>query len=221
MTREPSGKYYASLLYELPSCENQTGRELRAEKVLGVDFSMTSLAVFSDGSSADYPRYYRKAEKKLAREQRKLSRCVRGSRNYGKQKRNVARCHEKIRNQRLDFQQKLSRKLADEWDAVCTEDLDMKAMSRGLHLGKSTMDDAYGQFRMLLERKLTEQGKAYVRIDRFFPSSKRCSCCGRIKKELGLSERVYRCECGYTGDRDVNAAVNLREEGKRILGLIG
>ena len=221
VTREPSGKYYASLLYELPSCENQTGRELRAEKVLGVDFSMTSLAVFSDGSSADYPRYYRKAEKKLAREQRKLSRCVRGSRNYGKQKRNVARCHEKIRNQRLDFQQKLSRKLADEWDAVCTEDLDMKAMSRGLHLGKSTMDDAYGQFRMLLERKLTEQGKAYVRIDRFFPSSKRCSCCGRIKKELGLSERVYRCECGYTGDRDVNAAVNLREEGKRILGLIG
>ena len=221
VTREPSGKYYASLLYELPACENQTGRELRAEKVLGIDFSMTSLAVFSDGSNADYPRYYRKAEKKLAREQRKLSRCVHGSRNYGKQKRNVARCHEKIRNQRLDFQQKLSRKLADEWDAVCTEDLDMKAMSRGLHLGKSTMDDAYGQFRMLLERKLTEQGKAYVRIDRFFPSSKRCSCCGRIKKELGLSERVYRCECGYTGDRDVNAAVNLREEGKRILGLIG
>lgn len=221
VTREPSGKYYASLLYEETACENQAGRTIDPEKVLGIDFAMAGLAVFSDGTRADYPMYYRQAEEKLAREQRKLSRCEPGSRNYGKQKRKVARCHEKIRNQRLDYQQKLSRRLADEWDAVCVEDLDMRAMSRCLHLGKSTMDNANGQFRDLLEGKLTAQGKAFARIEKFYPSSKKCSCCGRIKKELSLSERVYRCECGYEGDRDVNAAINLRDEGKKLLGLIG
>ena len=83
------------------------------------------------------------------------------------------------------------------------------------------MDNANGQFRDLLEGKLTAQGKAFARIEKFYPSSKKCSCCGRIKKELPLSERVYRCECGYEGDRDVNAAINLRDEGKKLLGLIG
>ena len=221
VTREPSGKFYASLLYEMPVCENQTGGVIRADRVLGVDFAMADLAVFSDGTRAGYPRYYRQGEEKLAREQRKLSRCVRGSRNYAKQKKKVARCHEKIRNRRLDFQHKLSRKIADEWDAVCVEDLDMKAMSRALHFGKSTSDNANGQFRTLLERKLIAEGKAFVRIDRFYPSSKRCSRCGKIKKELPLSERTYICECGLTEDRDINAAINIREEGKRILGLVG
>ena len=221
VTREPSGKYYASLLYEEAVCENQAGALLHADKILGIDYAMDGLAVFSDGTRAEYPMYYRKAQKMLAKEQRRLSRCAAGSRNYGKQKRKVARCHEKIRNQRLDFQQKLSRKLSEEWDAVCVEDLDMQAMSRGLHLGKGVMDNANGQFRDLLERKLTAQGKVFIRVDRFYPSSKKCSCCGRIKRELPLSERVYRCECGYEGDRDVNAAVNLREEGKRLLGLAG
>ena len=146
ITREPSGKYYASLLYEMPVCENQTDRVLRADRVLGVDFAMADLAVFSDG---------------------------------------------------------------------------MRAMSRALHFGKSTSDNANGQFRTLLEGKLTAEGKAFVRIDRFYPSSRRCSRCGKIKKELPLSERTYVCECGLTEDRDINAAINIREEGKRILGLVG
>ena len=169
VVREPSGKYYASLLYEFDSCESQAAVEIREDKVLGMDFAMAGLAVFSDGSRADYPMYYRKAEGRLAREQRKLSRCKKGSRNYVKQKRKVARCHEKIRNQRI------------------------------------------------LEEKLARRGKAIVRVDRFYPSSKTCSCCGRVKEDLKLSDRVYVCPCGYQGDRDVNAAINLRQEGIRIL----
>ena len=217
VTREPSGKYYASLLYETDASENQAGVRIREEKVVGMDFAMAGLGVFSDGTRAAYPMYYRKAERRLALEQRKLSGCQKGSRNYEKQKRQVARCHEKIRNQRWDFQNKLSCRLAEEYDAVCVEDLSMKGMSRGLHLGKGVMDNANGRFRRILEEKMVRRGKAFVRIDRFYPSSKRCSCCGRVKKDLKRSERVYQCPCGYREDRDVNAAINLRQEGIRIL----
>ena len=217
VVREPSGKYYASLLYEFDSCESQAAVEIREDKVLGMDFAMAGLAVFSDGSRAAYPMYYRKAEGKLAREQRKLSRCRKGSRNYVKQKRNVARCHEKVRNQRRDYQNKLSFYLSVEYDAVCVEDLNMKGMSRGLHLGKSVMDNANGRFQRILEEKLVRKGKAYVRVDRYFPSSKRCSCCGRIRGDLKLSDRIYECGCGYRGNRDINAAINLKQEGIRIL----
>jgi putative transposase len=220
VTREASGKYYASLLYEQENCENQTVLPVRADKVLGIDFAMAGLAVFSDGTKAEYPMYYRRGEQRLARAQRKLSRCKKGSRNYEKQKRRVAICHEKIRNQRADFQNKLIYRIAVSYDAVCVENLDMKAMSRGLHFGKSVMDNANGRFRRRLEEKMAEMGKTFIKVERFFPSSKRCSCCGRVKAYLPLNERTYRCECGYVEDRDVNAAINLKMEGIRILGAV-
>lgn len=215
ISREPSGKYYASLLYTYESQVRIAGRKM--QEILGVDFAMTGLAVFSDGSRAEYPMYYKKAEKRLAREQRKLSKCVRGSSNYRKQKRKVALCHEKVRNQRKDYQHKVSRKLAERYDVVCVEDLDMKTMSRGLHLGKGVMDNGNGNFRRMLEYKLAERGKQFVKIDRYYPSSKTCSKCGKVKKKLELSQRIYECECGNQMDRDVNAAINIREQGIRML----
>ena len=215
VVREASGKYYASLLYEIPERENQTKGDTADEKVLGIDFAMRGLAVFSDGSRADYPGYYRDAEERLAREQRKLSHCEKGSRNYVKQKKRVAVLHEKVRNQRKDFLHKLSRALADEYDVIGVEDIDMRAMSRSLHFGKSVMDNGYGMFRTMLEYKLEEQGKVLVKTDRFFPSSKKCSVCGKIKEDLTLSDREYRCSCGNVMDRDVNAARNLREEARK------
>lgn len=218
VSREPSGKYYASLLYELPDCENQTaGKDTEEMDILGIDFAMQGMAVFSDGTRCEYPGYYKKAQKKLAREQRKLSHCIKGSSNYRKQKKKVALCYEKVRNQRKDFHHKLSCRIAREYDAVAVESLNMKGMSRALHLGKGVMDNAYGMFRNMLEYKLEEKGKSYISIDRFFPSSKKCSICGKIKAEMALSEREYICECGNRMDRDVNAAVNLREEAKRLL----
>ena len=215
---DPSGKYFASILYEYEVPEKQ-GRDIDEAdaKILGIDFAMHGLAVFSDGSRADYPMYYRQAQERLAREQRKLSRCVPGSKNYGKQKRRVARCHEKVRNQRKDFQHKLSRRIVNAYDAVAVEDIDMKAMSQSLHFGKSVMDNGNGAFRSMLQYKLEEQGKRYIVVGRFYPSSKRCSVCGTVRKELRLDERIYRCSCGNCMDRDVNAAVNIREEGRRLL----
>ena len=218
VSREPAGKYFASLLYECPDHESQgSGISAGEAEILGIDFAMGGMAVFSDGSRADYPMYFRQALERLAREQRRLSHCQKGSRNYQKQKRKVALCHEKIRNQRKDFHHKLSRQIAERYDAVAVEDIDMKAMSRSLHFGKSVMDNGYGEFRDMLSYKLREQGKELIRVDRFYPSSKRCSVCGNIKKELRLSDRIYHCSCGSCMDRDVNAASNLREEGRRLL----
>lgn len=195
-------------------------RGQRAEgeyKVLGMDYAMSGMAVFSDGSRCDYPSYYKRAEKKFGREQRKLARCVKGSQNYRKQKQRVALCHEKVRNQRKDYHHKLSRRMADAYDAVAVEDLNMKAMSQCLNLGKGIMDNGYGTFVNLLEYKMKELGKAFVKVGRFYPSSKTCSKCGRVKEHMELSERTYVCDCGNRIDRDVNAAINIREEGKRLL----
>ena len=228
---EASGEYYASLLYEeispeesmygtlSPESENQAfqGKDRRDIQILGIDYAMHGLAVFSDGTRADYPGYYRKGQEKLAREQRRLSHCRKGSHNYEKQRRKVAKWHRKVRNQRKDFQHKLSRKIVDRYDAVAVEDIDMKGMSRSLHFGKSVQDNGYGMFRDMLGYKLERQGKKLIKVNRFYPSSKGCSCCGAVKKELRLDERVYICACGNRMDRDVNAAVNIREEGRRLL----
>ena len=218
VSMEPSGKYFASLLYEKPVCENQaTEKDYRTAKILGIDYAMKGMAVFSDDIEKENIGYFRRNEQKLAREQRKLSRCVKGSRNYDHQKKRVAICHEKIRNQRKDFLHKLSKKIADQYDVVAVEDINMQAMGQCLNFGKSVSDNGYGKFREMLEYKLGWQGKELVKIDRFFPSSKRCSKCGKIKKELKLSERIYRCECGNEMDRNLNAAVNIREEARRML----
>ena len=206
-------KYFASLLF---CCENQTAEKRPAEKFIGIDFAMQGMCVFSTGKGAEYPMFYRNTEKKLAREQRKLSRCQKGSQNYKKQKKRVALCHEKIRNQRKDFQHKLSASLAESFDAVCVEDLNLKGMAGGLHLGKGVHDNGYGLFLSMLEYKLEERGKYLIKVDRYFASSKICSVCGKKKEELSLADRIYYCECGNRMDRDVNAAVNIMNEGKRI-----
>ena len=207
------GKCFASFLF---CCENQTAEKRPAEKFIGIDFAMQGMCVFSTGKRAEYPMFYRNTEKKLAREQRKLSRCQKGSQNYKKQKKRVALCHEKIRNQRKDFQHKLSASLAESFDAVCVEDLNLKGMAGGLHLGKGVHDNGYGLFLSMLEYKLEERGKYLIKVDRYFASSKICSVCGNKKEELSLSDRIYYCECGNRMDRDVNAAVNIMNEGKRI-----
>ena len=183
VSMEPSGKYYASLLYEISDCENQTGGvDYEDAKILGIDYAMCGMAVFSENIKKEDAGYFRKSEERLAREQRKLSHCEKGSRNYFRQKKRVALCHEKIRNQRRDFLHKLSRRIADEYDVVAVEDIDMKAMSQCMYFGKSVMDNGYGMFRELLEYKLKWEGKKIVRVDRFFPSSKKCCKCGRVKK---------------------------------------
>ena len=214
VSRTPTGKYYASILYEYDS-QIETAQP---ETFLGLDYSMKELIVSSDGKSAGYPGYYRQALKKLEREQRKLSRCEKGSKNRNKQRIKVAKLHERVANQRKDFLHKLSRQTANAADVVCIEDLDMKGMSKALNFGKSVSDNGFGIFVSMLDYKLKERGKQLIRIDRWFPSSKMCSECGRVKESLLLSERIYNCEyCGACIDRDLNASINIRNEGARKL----
>lgn len=213
VSKTPSCKYFVSILFEY----DQNIQTIKAETFLGLDFSMKELYVASDGEIASYPRYYRSALDKLVKEQRKLSKMQKGSNNRNKQRIRVAAIHEKIANQRKDFLHKLSRQITNAYDAVCVENLDMKAMSQALNFGKSVSDNSWGMFTTFLGYKLAEQGKQLIKIDKWFPSSKTCSCCGTVKKELTLSERIYRCEsCGAIIDRDLNAAINIRNEGMHL-----
>ena len=212
VSRMPSGNYFASLLYEY-------NMEITAKvptDVLGLDFSMGQLYVDSNGGNPSYPQPYRRAQEQLAKEQRKLSRRKKGGANYRRQKRKVARLHEHIANQRKDFLHKQSRQIANAWDMVCVEDLNMRGMSQALNFGKSVSDNGWGMFVQMLEYKLEEQGKHFVKIDRWLPSSKACSSCGAVKDALPLSIRTYRCDCGYICDRDLNAALNIEQMGQHL-----
>ena len=213
--RVPSGKYYVSILFEY---ENQI-EEREIDNVLGLDFSMPDLYVTSEGDRCGYPKYFRQEEKKLARAQRRLSKMQKGSANYEKQKVKVAKIHEKIANRRKDFLHKRSHAIAEEYDAVCIENLDMQGMSKALQFGKSVHDDGWGMFTRMLEYKLADRGGKLVKIDKWYPSSQMCSGCGHIAAEVkDLGIRVWFCDwCLEYHDRDENAAVNIRSEGRRLL----
>lgn len=174
ISQTPSGKYYASILF---GYENQV-QETELQNFLGLDFSMHELYKDSNGNEPCYPGYYRKAEQKLKREQRKLSLMQKGSKNRNKQRIKVAKMHEKVANQRKDFLHKLSRKIADNYNCVCIENLDMKSMAQALNFGKSIADNGWRIFVSFLQYKLEELGKKLVKVDRFFASSQICNVCG-------------------------------------------
>ena len=215
ISQTPSGKYYASVLFEY---ENQIQKQ-ELHDFLGLDFSMHGLYKDSNGNEPAYPRYYRQAEERLKREQRKLSLMQKGSKNRSKQRIKVANLHEKVANQRKDFLHKQSRQIANAYDCVCIENLDMKAMSQSLNFGKSVADDGWGMFVTFLKYKLEETGKRLVKVNKFFASSQICNVCGyKNTATKNLSIRAWDCpECGAHHDRDINAAINIRNEGMRLV----
>ena len=215
ISQTPSGKYYASVLF---GYENQV-QEQDLHNFLGLDFSMHELYKDSNGNEPAYPKYYRRAEKKLKREQRKLSLMRKGSENRNKQRKKVAKLHEKVANQRKDFLHKQSRQITNVYDCVCIEKLDMKAMSQCLNFGKSVSDNGWGMFVNFLQYKLEESGKKLIKVDKFFASSQICNVCGyKNTAAKNLSIREWDCpDCGTHHDRDVNAAINIRNEAMRLV----
>ncbi|HZK54705.1 MAG TPA: RNA-guided endonuclease TnpB family protein [Desulfosporosinus sp.] len=219
ISKSPTGKYFVSILVEF--FQQVPPISPKKENVVGLDFDMKNLYTDSQCIRADYPRFYRRALEKLAREQRKLSNCVKGSNNRRKQKLKVAKVHEEVVNRRKYFLHKKSRELVNSYDAVIIEDLNMKAMGQRLNFGKSVSDNAWGMFTIFLKYKLENEGKLLIRVDQWFPSSKTCHYCGNLNKDLQLSDREWTCQsCGCIIDRDYNAAKNIRDEGLRLLGLI-
>lgn len=208
-------KYFVSICvkYEAKEIEFQLIR-----KAIGLDYSSPRLYVDSNNESPDITHWTRELADKLAREQRKLSHCKYGSNNYYKQLRKVNKTHAKIKRCRKDQLNKLSTELANKYDLIVIEDLNMRAMSQTLRLGKSTMDNGFGMFRSMLEYKLADRGKYLVKVDRFFASTKTCNDCGAINKDITLGTRRWTCSaCGAIHDRDYNASKNILDEGIRIM----
>ncbi|MGB3492595.1 MAG: RNA-guided endonuclease TnpB family protein, partial [Elainellaceae cyanobacterium] len=189
-------------------------------KAVGIDLGLTHFAITSDGSKFDNPRILKKRAKNLKRKQQKLSRKVKGSNTRRKARQIVARVHEKIVNTRKDFLHKLSRNMVNENQVICVENLAVKNMVKNHNLAKAISDASWSEFTRMLNYKAREDGKCCVEVDRFFPSSKTCSVCLNRIGGLPLDVRSWQCNhCGIKHDRDINAAINIREEGLRILAL--
>lgn len=212
--KKASGRYYVSILCEY---EKEIVRK-KTESFIGMDYSMGKLYITSENTKAEYPQYYKESLDKLQKEQRKLSRMKKGGRNRFKQRVRLAKLHEKIANQRKDFLHKTARQIANVYDCVCMEDLDMKEMSQIMDFGRSIHDNGWGIFTKLLEYKLEEQGKQLIKIDKWYPSSQICHVCGYKNEQLkDISIRRWECpKCHAKHDRDYNASINILKEGMRL-----
>ena len=222
VSQDSDGKYYVSVLFEFEKSINSAPI---SDNAIGLDYASDGLYVDDKGNIGTNHKYYRESHNKLAKAQRKLSR-MKGSRkgeaksgNYLKQLKKVNKIHKHISNQRLDNLHKISTEIANQYDVVCVESLNMRAMSnKGFGNGKATLDNGYGMFLNMLEYKLADRGKYFVKVDKWFPSSQVCHCCGTLHKEMkSLSVRIMRCDCGLTINRDWNAAINIKHEGLRQL----
>lgn len=217
-TLEPNGKWIFSIQFSVIEKRDMLSVFEKDEIChIGLDMSLPKLYIDSNGEVADFYKPYRNLEQKIAREQRKLSRMKKFSNNYMKQKQYLAKLHAKAKHQRSDMLHKLSCKLTDRYDLITIEDLDLSAMKQALSFGKSVSDNGWGMFVDMLEYKAARKGGLVLYVDKWFPSSKKCSHCGHIYKELQLSDRLYICPvCGHVMDRDEQAAQNIDKEGLRI-----
>jgi len=222
VSQESDGKYYISVLFEfdVPAINH----DIDVSNAIGLDYASDGLYVDHNGNKGTNHKFFRESHDRLAKEQRRLSRKTGSkkgsakSNNYLKQLRRVNKIHRYIANQRLDNLHKISTEIANQYDVVCVENLNMRSMSnKGFGNGKATLDNGYGLFLNMLEYKLSDRGKYLVKVDKWFPSSQICHNCGTLHPEMkDLSVRVMDCDCGYRIGRDQNAALNILKEGLRL-----
>ncbi|MFA6089709.1 MAG: RNA-guided endonuclease TnpB family protein [Candidatus Woesearchaeota archaeon] len=219
VSKTPTGKYFVSIIFEQDLILKGVviSKNLKTK---GLDMSMSSFFVDDQGSSPVYERIYRNNEKKLKFLQRKVSKKQKGSNNRKKAQLRVNLLFEKITNKRKDFTQKLSTKLVKDNDVIVVENINLRAMAQCLKLGKSINDLGYGMFLQQLKYKTFWNNKILIEADKWFASSKTCSKCGFIHKDLMLKDRIFSCpSCGFEIDRDQNAGINLKNYGLKKIGL--
>ena len=216
VSQESDNKFYISILFEFEETIIQISQ---TNNIIGLDYKSNSLYMDSNGNIGSNHKYYKESHDKLTKAQRKLKHKVIGSNNYKKQQYKIAKIHRHIANQRLDNLHKKSTEIANQYDIVCVEDLNMRSISnKNFGNGKATMDNGYGMFLTMLKYKLADRGKYFIKIDKWYPSSQLCNHCGTKHPEMkDLSIRHINCSCGWHADRDYNAALNIKEKGLRIL----
>lgn len=211
---ERDGSCYVSVLYEY---ETYICKTLISEDTsIGLDYKSDGLYMDSNGNIADMSHYYRQSQNKLTKLQRNLSKKQKASSNRNKAKTKIAKLSRHVVNQRKDFLHKLSAEITNQYSLICVEDLNMMNLSsKGFRNGKATLDNGYGMFLVMVEYKQQAKGHHFVRVDKWYPSSQICGCCG-FKNPIAkdLSVRKWVCpECNTTHDRDLNAANNIKKEG--------
>ena len=207
-----NNKYYISFTFYTDIESKETSESI------GIDLGIKDLVICSDGTVYENKRFYEKSLRKLKISQRRLNKKQKGSKNREKARLKVNKIHKKIKNQRNDYQHKVSRELADNFNTICLETLNVKNMVKNKKLSKSISDVSWSSFITKLDYKIAENQGKIVKIDPFYPSSKTCSNCGCVKDKLLLSERTYHCtECGFTIDRDLNASINILKTGLNMI----
>ena len=225
ISKQSDNKYYVSVLFEYE--KEIINNTIDTSKSIGLDYASNGLYVDDNGNVGSNHKYFKESKNKLAKLQRRLAKKQgskkgeRKSNNYLKQQAKVNKLYSHIANQRNDNLHKLSYEIANHVDIVCVEDLDMKALSnKGFGNGLATLDNGYGLFLKYLEYKLNDRNKQFIKVDKYYPSTKTCSCCGNIVKSIPLSQRTYFCDvCNTSIDRDINAAINIKNEGLRLYNL--
>jgi len=217
ISKSSTDKYFASILCEV----EVTDVKQLGDQIIGIDLGLKDFAIVHDGERVTKyanPKHLNRHQKNLALKQKKLSRKTKGSKSRKKFRKNVAKVYERIANSRQDFLHKLSRKLVDESQVIVVENLNVKGMVKNRLLSKSISDVGWGMFVNFMDYKLRQKSAKLIEVDRFFPSSKTCSCCGHIVDSLLLNIREWDClNCKTHHDCDSNAALNIRNEGIRII----
>lgn len=212
ITVDRGGKYFLCLLFYIESSNNI--QSLDINNSIGLDYSSKNLFVDSEGNANGSLRPYEKMEQKINYLKDKKSKCAIGSRKYYDIENKINKLFRHCKNQRLDYLHKLSTSMANKYDIICVENLNIEKISQGHKLGKRTYDNAYGTFLELLEYKMEDRGKKMIKVDRFYPSSKICNVCGYKKEDLELNDRNWCCpNCKTMHERDINAAINIKKKG--------
>jgi len=215
VSKSVTNKYYISILVDNKK-EKPEKKPIKLETTVGIDLGIKDLVITSDGKKFENQGFLKSNLRLLRIEQRSLARKQKGSNHYKKQKLKVALLHEHIKNQRLDYLHKITRYLVDNYDTICIENLATSNMMKNKKLSRAIGDVGWYMFKSFLEYKCDWYGKNLSIIGRFDPSSKTCSKCGSINKDLTLNDREWTCQvCGYQHDRDINAAINIRNFGLR------